>query len=111
MIGGLMAKAKVGIKSTTVSAKNSPTGTTTTFEYKANTGLKVFVAGSFNDWRPTEFPMEEQGKSGHYTTSIKLAPGVHAYKIIVGDKWHPDPKNPDKQPDGHGGHNSVLVVT
>ena len=106
-----MAKAKATVKSTTVSAKKSTSGTTTTFEYHSTTGLKVFVAGSFNDWRSTEFPMEEQGKSGHYKTSIKLAPGAHAYKIIVGYQWHPDPKNPDRQPDGHGGHNSVLVVT
>lgn len=40
------------------------------------------LPGFFNDWDPTETPMVRD-EEGHWTTSLKLAPGRYEYKFVV----------------------------
>jgi cyclomaltodextrinase len=70
---------------------------------------KVFVAGDFNGWNPTATPMERMG-DGDFRATVEIADGRHGYKFVVDGKWLADPLNPAREPDGHDGFNSVLVL-
>ena len=69
---------------------------------------RVNLAGDFNGWNTTASPMS-RGDDGVWRASATLQPGVRLYKFVVeGDRWTQDPRNPEGEPDGHGGSNSVL---
>lgn len=74
------------------------------------TATRVVVTGSLFGWEPsglelTRFP------DGVFATTTTLPPGKHLYKFIVnGETWMPDPANPRREDDSHGGFNSVLVI-
>jgi glycosidase len=69
---------------------------------------RVNLAGDFNGWNTTATPMA-RGDDGVWRASATLQPGARLYKFVVdGDRWMPDPRNPEGEPDGHGGSNSVL---
>jgi 1,4-alpha-glucan branching enzyme len=70
---------------------------------------QVFLAGQFNNWSPTDLPMEK-GADGLWHATVELAPGKYEYKFVVDGEWVEDPGNPDKVPDPYGGNNSVLTV-
>lgn len=87
---------------------------TRTFEYDpgARSVSSVSVAGSFNDWSVTAWPMTRDAGSGLWTLTRELEDGEHQYKLVVdGSEWITDPRNPDTAPDGFGGSNSVLRVS
>jgi len=67
---------------------------------------KVFLSGSFNNWKPDELLMNKT-KSG-WTLPLYLAEGTHTYKFIVDGKWIRDENNKEILPDGHGDFNSVI---
>ena len=46
----------------------------------------VFVAGTFNDWRPEATPLRRQA-DGHWRTTLPLPPGHHEFKCIVDGQW------------------------
>ena len=52
---------------------------------------KVFVAGTFNNWKPNNIAMDKTETGWKCTCYI--APGNYEYKFIVDGKWMPDPKN------------------
>jgi cyclomaltodextrinase len=65
------------------------------------------LAGSFNGWNLAATPMSRDGDG--WSTTIELSGGRHLYKFVVdGDRWMPDPENPEQEDDGHDGKNSVL---
>jgi len=66
------------------------------------------VAGTFNNWSPTQNPMRYL--DGCWITEINLPPGKHQYKFVVDGSWISDPTNPDNVDDGAGALNSVVVV-
>ena len=68
----------------------------------------VFVAGSFNGWRP-DLRMEKE-QNGIWSASILLTPGYYYYKFVVDGNWIPDPTNPLKVNDGGDSFNSILKV-
>lgn len=76
---------------------------------KAQSGVAVFVAGSFNDWDPTSVPMTE--RKGIYSATLKLAPGIYEYKFVIDGVWtlDPDPAR-DWTQNGLGTLNSLLRV-
>jgi 1,4-alpha-glucan branching enzyme len=80
------------------------------FEFAAEPGSKVFVAGTFNNWNPTAVPLADNPDSGHFKTTIAIPKGRHEYKFIVNDVWCVDPKCPDWTPNDHGSLNSVIEV-
>lgn len=79
-----------------------------TFEFKADPGLEVYVAGTFNEWKPNERKLRE--KKGSYITRLLLSPGRHEYKFIINGQWHIDPECHDFVPNESGSLNSVLIV-
>lgn len=72
-------------------------------------GMKVFVAGSFNQWDPTSIPMVE--KKGTYSATLDLEPGIYEYKFVIDGVWTLDP-NPERDwtQNGLGTLNSLLRV-
>lgn len=71
----------------------------------------VAVAGDFNNWSTVADPLYDRETDGLWTITIPLEPGRYEYKFYVdGEKWTPDPGNPERVDDGFGGFNSVLVV-
>lgn len=82
----------------------------------ARTLRTVHVAGSFNGWPQTiaagGYPLTYAADSKQWTLQQKLPVGTHTYKLVLDEKeWVTDPANPNSQPDGFGGQNSVLTVT
>ena len=67
----------------------------------------VFLAGDFNGWNSTATPMGHTD-AGNWTVELLLDPGLRRYKFVRDGQWMPDPRNTDREPDGHGGENAVL---
>lgn len=70
----------------------------------------VFVAGSFNDWQPFDFPLQKQA-DGRWAAELLIEPGRHEYRFVVDGEWTDDPMSPAFVSNPFGGLNSVLVVT
>ena len=79
-----------------------------TFCLKTDGAHNVYIAGSFNNWHPTQHEMT--GLDGLFKITLQLTPGRHEYKFIVADNWTVDPKNPDHAVNQFGGLNSVIDV-
>lgn len=85
-----------------------------TFTYSDAAATSVWVTGSFTNWEAT--PMAGAWQlikisPQDWSRSGQIGPGRHIYKIIVnGDTWVADPSNPNSEPDGFGGQNSVIEV-
>jgi hypothetical protein len=67
---------------------------------------KVFVAGSFNNWKPDELAMTKTANG--WQLPLYLTEGTHTYKFVADGKWYSDPGNKEQLPDGNGGFNSVF---
>jgi thiol-disulfide isomerase/thioredoxin len=68
----------------------------------------VYLAGSFNEWKPEGLKMDGPDNTGAYSTKLKLKAGVHEYKFVLdGKTWRADPGNPDVAGDYA---NSVLRI-
>lgn len=80
------------------------------FHIRTAPGSKVFVAGSFNDWDPTNRRLRDKETRGLFRTSMLLPPGRHEYKFVVNRTWLLDLENPEQTPNGHDSFNSVLTV-
>ncbi len=64
------------------------------------------LAGDFNGWNPSSTPMTLNGD--RWQVTVPLEPGIRRYKFVVDGAWMVDPRNPDREHDGHGGNNAVL---
>lgn len=71
---------------------------------------KVFVAGSFNQWRPETTPLVSAG-NGRWIGSLTVQPGRYEYLFVVDGQWLPDPNAKETVNNPFGGQNSVLVVS
>jgi peroxiredoxin len=80
-----------------------------TFRYRPPAGTpSVYLAGTFNDWKPTALKMDGPDKSGRFETKLTLAAGTHEYKYVLeGTRWRHDPGN--RRQAGFY-HNSVLEL-
>jgi hypothetical protein len=69
-----------------------------TFRYRPAEKDKVeniYLAGNFNDWKPTGHRMDGPDEQGNYTTQVTLKAGVYEYKFVLdGTRWRFDPGNP-----------------
>jgi hypothetical protein len=70
---------------------------------------KVFVAGSFNGWKPEKTPLVRQG-NGSWVGDLTISPGRYEYLFVADGQWLPDPKAKESVQNPYGGKNSVLVV-
>lgn len=78
----------------------------------SGTPQKIFLAGSFNGWKPDDpkYALEDLDGDGVWELVIKLDPGSYQYKFVVDGTWTQDKANPKSAPDGFGGKNSVIDV-
>jgi diguanylate cyclase (GGDEF)-like protein len=70
----------------------------------------VTVIGDFNDWKADADPMG-QSAHGDFALEIPLAPGRYHYKFVLdGKEYIADPACSQREADGFGSLNSVVVV-
>jgi len=81
------------------------------FELSAERNIDVFVAGTFNNWDPTQKRLVDKSNDGVYQCFVMLAPGTYEYKFYVNNTWCVDPANPNFNQNDLGTLNSVLVVS
>ena len=56
-----------------------------TFSYRPGTKAKsVYLAGSFNNWKPTAHKMDGPDHEGRFSTRLKLKQGTYEYKFVAG---------------------------
>jgi 1,4-alpha-glucan branching enzyme len=70
----------------------------------------VFVAGSFNEWKPEKTPLAPLG-NGRWAGNLAVKPGRHEYLFVVDGQWVPDPNAKESVQNPFGGKNSVLIVS
>lgn len=80
------------------------------FELVKPGAKSVFVAGSFNDWKPEQAPLAPAG-NGRWTGDVALKPGRHEYLFVVDGQWIPDPNAKESVQNPFGGRNSILGVS
>ncbi|MDX2072019.1 MAG: serine hydrolase [Haliscomenobacter sp.] len=68
----------------------------------------VTIAGSFNNWQ--SFYTLANRENEEWVVRLDLAPGKYTYKFVVDGNWELDPDNFEKEDDGNGNTNSVLIV-
>ncbi len=78
---------------------------------------QVFVAGTFNEWKPDATPLVRD-KAGNWRGLLKLPPGHHEFKFVVDCQWCCEPgceredRNcPKCVPNEFGTMNRVLEVS
>jgi chromosome partitioning protein len=81
-----------------------------TFSFLAPDAGAVQVAGDFTGWQQTPLALKKS-KNGLWKTTISLAPGRYAYRLLVDGQWQDDPKCLVREPNSFGGENCVCVVT
>ncbi|TFG65357.1 MAG: hypothetical protein E4H36_00140 [Spirochaetales bacterium] len=80
-----------------------------TFVFNGPGSNNVFLAGSFNNWDPFMFPMEESA-AGYYTLKLRLMPGTHYYYFLYNGEKRRDTRNPGRAIDPEGFAVSVVTV-
>src|ERR1017187_1810096 len=88
----------------------SPKANRVSLELIKPAAKKVFVAGSFNEWKPEETPLICIG-DGRGAGDLGVKPGRHEYLFVVDGQWLPDPNAKESVLNPFGGRNSVLVVS
>jgi len=91
-------------------AKKTENGKKVSFQIKAEPGSAVFVAGTFNQWDPTQYRLRDNPDSGEYKIKLTVPPGRHESKFVVNGVWCADPNCLDWVPNSQGSLNSVLTV-
>ena len=71
---------------------------------------QVYVAGSFNGWKPETTPLIPLG-DGRWKGDLTLGPGRHEYLFVVDGQWRPDPNARETVENPFGGRNSVVMVS
>ncbi len=69
----------------------------------------VSVAGTFNEWKPGQTPLQQCGAS-QWETILSLAPGDYEYRFVIDGEWADDPLACRHAPNPYGGQNAVLHV-
>lgn len=79
------------------------------FAYIDSLATAVFVAGSFNQWKPDVAALA-QSAPGNWEIELLLPPGRHEYLFVADGKWVADPLAGEFCPNPHGGVNAVIQV-
>jgi len=106
------------IPKATVSTAAQPASTKAESPHAARIALQlvepaakhVYVAGSFNGWKPDSTPLAPLG-NGRWKGDLNLGPGRHEYLFVVDGRWLPDPNAQESVQNPFGGRNSVLTVS
>jgi predicted small lipoprotein YifL len=72
----------------------------------------IFLAGSFNGWKPDDpnYALDDADGDGTWELTVPIDPGSYQYKFVVDGTWTQDKSNPKDADDGFGGKNSVIDV-
>lgn len=89
----------------------------TVFWCFAPKATEVFLAGDFNEWNPSDLPMEKDQK-GDWLISCSIPPGRYEYKFVIDGEWVcPEPGNhvhvshcPEAVRNPFGSMNAVINV-
>ena len=79
------------------------------FEFNYPAAESVFIAGTFNDWRPDATPMIPLDP-GRWAKDLALPPGDYEYCLVVDGQWKPDPQAAETVPNPFGGVNAIRRV-
>jgi cyclomaltodextrinase len=79
------------------------------FEFNGPAAESVFIAGTFNDWKPDTAPMIALGQ-GRWAKDLALPPGDYEYCLVVDGQWMPDPLAEDYVPNPFGGVHALRRV-
>jgi hypothetical protein len=79
------------------------------FAFRSPEASAVYVAGSFNEWKPEATPLN-RGSGGHWSKFAALCAGTYEYCLVVDEHWILDPLNKASVANPFGGRNSVLTV-
>ena len=73
---------------------------------------KIYLAGNFNGWNPSnnDYLLSDEDGDGIYSITIELEPGTYQYKFVIDSRWTKDPHAPGSHPDGFGGQNGKFEV-
>jgi hypothetical protein len=68
------------------------------FRYKPRIPASaVYLAGTFNEWKPDGHAMSGPDDTGTYSTDVVLKAGPHEYKFVIdGTQWRADPGNAEQ---------------
>ncbi|MBU4318801.1 MAG: AAA family ATPase [Proteobacteria bacterium] len=82
------------------------------FIFRAPEAKSVRIAGTFNNWAPTDDYLMNRQNDGVWVKIINLPPGEHQYKFFVDEsKWVEDTGNPEIcTSNPFGSKNSIRVV-
>ena len=61
------------------------------FSCHAPEAKAVFIAGTFNGWRPSATPLHKDPPNSRWIVTLPLPPGHHEYKFVVDGQWCCDP--------------------
>ncbi len=83
-----------------VTLSYTPTGTPRT----------VTIAGTFNGWNKTATNLVRQPAGLTWSVTLKLAPGIYQYRLVVNDTRWITPQDAPRMDDGSGNINALLAV-
>ena len=65
------------------------------FRFEAKPNVKaVYLAGEFNNWKPTALKMDGPDDKSLFTKHLQLKEGTYEYKFVIeGKDWTPNPRN------------------
>lgn len=90
--------------------KATPKRKRVTFEVFTEPNAKVFLAGTFNDWKDSAKVLKDKDGDGCYSGALLLLPGEYEYKFVIDGEWQIDADNPNFTQNKMGTLNSVVVV-
>lgn len=90
--------------------KAKPTAKRVTFQVTANPGGEVYLAGTMNQWNPTQHKMKDTRGNGKYAITLMLAKGEYEYKFVINGNWVVDPECQNWVRNAYGTLNSVVKV-
>lgn len=100
-----------------VNVENDGMGNDNSVYYKTNhtfslegyaNAKKVYLAGSFNEWRDRNLLMLHTATG--WALPVYLPEGTHTYRFIADGIWFSDPANADKVPNEFNEFNSVVRI-
>lgn len=97
------------LKSSTAGQDDPPQTNPAHFEIANADANQIFVAGTFNGWRPGATPLEKRG-DGKWAVDLSLRPGCYEYRFVVDGKWQDDPAAGAHVRNPFGGTNAVMNV-
>lgn len=80
------------------------------FAVEAPRGAAVSIAGDFNGWSSGAMPLRWSDEESLHIGVAPLPPGRRLYRVVIDGRWGPDPANPEREENGFGDVNSVIVV-